>query len=252
MGLTIDKSRVSETAWGEVDKAALGRRLAEAYASGDASKALVREAYAFMPEEAFGEDGDGKPLFSFSKGWGPHHELIGDSLVTNRGGVQGAAGALAGARSEPSLSAEEIAKARAHIQRHYRDAEMEAPDSLKERVATDEIASSQKPLLAMTRPDPGLAPASDNCRFACSQLLRSRVVPVVDPLTAVGVLAAILIPVDAEPAAQHARRHERPDVQPHAVIQVRVPADGLLVQRLPAHIDVVGRLALEDQLELVL
>ncbi len=34
--------------------------------------------------------------------------------------------------------------------------------------------------------------------------------------------------------------------------QIRVPPDGLLVQRLPAHVDIVGWLALQDRLELLL
>lgn len=132
MAIRINNSRVSETAWGDVDKGELGRRLAEAYAEGEASAAVLREAYAFVPAEAFGRDGEGKPSFAFSKGWGPHHVLDGDELILNRGGVQGAAGALAGARSEPSLSGPEMASAKRHIRGHYRALKMEAPDSLKE------------------------------------------------------------------------------------------------------------------------
>ena len=49
---------------------------------------------------------------------------------------------------------------------------------------------------------------------------------------------------------QRACGHERADVHPHAVVDVRVPADRLLVQWLPAHEDVVGRLAFEDLDEL--
>ena len=52
--------------------------------------------------------------------------------------------------------------------------------------------------------------------------------------------------------AEHAGRHEGADVQPHAVVQVGVPADRLLGERLPADEDVVGRLACQDQLELLL
>jgi hypothetical protein len=132
MAMKIDNKRASETAWGDVDKGALGSRLADAYAAGDATKAQIREAYAFVPEDAFGTDGDGKPKFASSTGWGPHHVLDGDTLIAHRGGVQGAAGALAGARSQPSLSAAEQASARRHIRGHYRELKMEAPDSLKE------------------------------------------------------------------------------------------------------------------------
>ena len=132
MGMKIDRKKVSEAAWGDVDKGALGRRLAAGYAAGEASKALIREAYAFVPEEAFGKDADGKPTFAASKAWGPHHTLSGDALVVNRGGVQAAAGALAGARSKPSLSGAKLKNAKRHIRKHYRALKLEMPDSLTE------------------------------------------------------------------------------------------------------------------------
>ena len=49
---------------------------------------------------------------------------------------------------------------------------------------------------------------------------------------------------------QGTRDNERADVNAHAVVDVGLPADGLLVQPLPANEDVVGRLAIEDLLEL--
>ena len=96
-----------------------------------------------------------------------------------------------------------------------------------------------------------------------AKVLRS-LVPAPEPgivrLVAGRFLAAILVPFDLRRGAQDAgvgaasverpRGHERADVDPHAVVDVRVPADRLLVQRLPAHEDVVGRLALEDLDEL--
>lgn len=51
---------------------------------------------------------------------------------------------------------------------------------------------------------------------------------------------------------QGARGHEGANVQADAVIDVRVPADGLLVEWLPADEDVVGGFACEDALEFVL
>ena len=72
---------------------------------------------------------------------------------------------------------------------------------------------------------------------------------VVEALGAVGVLAAVLVPVDVELGAQDAGLDERADVEADAVVEVGVPAERLLGERLPAHEDVVGRLALEDQLE---
>ncbi len=51
--------------------------------------------------------------------------------------------------------------------------------------------------------------------------------------------------------AARARREERSDVEAHAVVDVRLPSYRLLVQRLPAHEDVVWRLARNDFGELV-
>ena len=45
---------------------------------------------------------------------------------------------------------------------------------------------------------------------------------------------------------------EGPDVHPDAVVEVGVPADRLLGEGLPADEDVVGRLAGQDELELLL
>ncbi len=45
------------------------------------------------------------------------------------------------------------------------------------------------------------------------------------------------------------RSRKGPDVHPHAVVNVGVPADGLLRERLPADEEVVRRLAFEDELE---
>ena len=42
------------------------------------------------------------------------------------------------------------------------------------------------------------------------------------------------------------RSQERTDVEANAVVDVRLPADRLTIQRLPAHEDVVGRIALDD------
>jgi hypothetical protein len=42
---------------------------------------------------------------------------------------------------------------------------------------------------------------------------------------------------------------ERTDVQAHAVVEVRVPADVLLDQGLPEDKDVIGLLALQDELQ---
>src|SRR5438105_3712988 len=129
--MKVSNSTISDTAWGDVDKSALGKRLADAYAAGDATRANIEEVYAYVPADAFGKDADGNSKFSYSKAWGPHHEVKGGTIVLNRGGVHACAVALAGGRSEPSLSSGAIASAKAHIRGHYKDLDEEPPDSLK-------------------------------------------------------------------------------------------------------------------------
>src|SRR5690606_1852862 len=74
-------------------------------------------------------------------------------------------------------------------------------------------------------------------------------------LGALGLLAAVFLPLDVGLVAEHAcagasagqvRSQERADVHPHAVVDVRLPADRLFVQRLPTDEDVEGGLASED------
>ncbi len=71
-------------------------------------------------------------------------------------------------------------------------------------------------------------------------------------LVALRLGAPVLGPLDVGVLAEDARRHERADVEPDAVVEVGVPADRLLGEGLPADEDVVGRLARQDELELVL
>lgn len=77
-----------------------------------------------------------------------------------------------------------------------------------------------------------------------------------EPRCAFHVLAAVLVPLDVElralVVAQHAGGHPGADVEAHAVVEVGVPADGLLGERFPAHEDVKGRFAFEDGFELFL
>jgi len=82
MAIRIDNDTISDRPWGEVDKAALARRLAEA---GDAE--AIREAFAYVPD-----------LDSRSEWGGPHHELHDETLVVSRPGCHALAGALAGGR----------------------------------------------------------------------------------------------------------------------------------------------------------
>jgi len=133
--MKIKKNRVSSKAWGDVDKGALGKALADAYAGGKASKAVIREVYAFVPEDAFGKDSEGKATFAYSKAWGPHHEVVGQDVVLNRDGLGAAAGALAGARSKPSLDDAAMASAKRHLRRHYKAIKEEPPEGLAECLA---------------------------------------------------------------------------------------------------------------------
>ena len=89
-------------------------------------------------------------------------------------------------------------------------------------------------------------------------LLGVRVMPVVHPLAfegitvpeprelvlgALGFLAPVLGPLDVRPLAEDVGLEERADVHPDAVVEVGVPADGLLGEGLPADENVVRRLA---------
>src|ERR1041385_4189796 len=80
--------------------------------------------------------------------------------------------------------------------------------------------------------------------------------PVVVALLAPGgagrVLATVFAPLDVRTLAEHVGLHEWADVWAHAIVQVRMPADGLLLQGLPPKEDVVWGFTFEDQLELVL
>lgn len=71
------------------------------------------------------------------------------------------------------------------------------------------------------------------------------------------VFAPVFVPVDVGSVAQDTRtslphvRHgeEGTNIEAYAVVKVRVPADGLLLERLPAHKDVVGLFAFQDQFQ---
>ena len=63
------------------------------------------------------------------------------------------------------------------------------------------------------------------------------------------ILAAIFVPVDLRGPAQDAGFDEWADVEADAIVRVRLPADGLLLQWLPADEDVVGGLTFENLFE---
>lgn len=125
MALRIASARVSEKAWGDVDKSAIWRRLKEALQNDEAgAKEAVREMYAVV-KAAVNAD------LTQADCWGPHHEIVNDTLVLNENGLFAAAQALAGARAEPNLTPEEKRKAARHILRHYRELGLEAPESIR-------------------------------------------------------------------------------------------------------------------------
>jgi hypothetical protein len=130
--LKVNTSKVSDTAWGDVDKTALGNSLADAYAAGQVTKAQIREVYAFVPDDAFGTDAEGQPTFAYTKAFGPHHEIINAEIVLNRAGLGAAAAALAGARGAPSLSVDEKKAAMTHLRKHYAAIKEDAPAGIKE------------------------------------------------------------------------------------------------------------------------
>jgi hypothetical protein len=63
------------------------------------------------------------------------------------------------------------------------------------------------------------------------------------------VLAAILVPVDVRILSQNTGGHEGADVETDTVVQVGLPAGGLLIERFPADEDVVGIFSLQNLLQ---
>lgn len=119
------KNRVSEKAWGDVDKSAIWRRLKEALQNDEAgAKEAIREMYAVVKAVVNAD-------LTQADCWGPHHEIIDDTLVLNRNGLFAAAQALAGARAEPDLTPEQKRSAARHLLRHYRELDLLAPESIR-------------------------------------------------------------------------------------------------------------------------
>jgi hypothetical protein len=111
VAIKIDNATISDKPWGDVDKAALGKKLADA---GDA--AAIREAFAYVPD-----------LEKRSEWGGPHHELKGDTLVVNRAGVHALAAVLSGARGGVKWPRAAKVAALAHVRRHYAKMDEEFP-----------------------------------------------------------------------------------------------------------------------------
>ena len=128
MKFTITNS-VSYEDWSSVDKSRIWQMLKQGIEEGaEGIAAAVREVYAVV-KAAVNED------LAQADCWGPHHEIRDDGrIVLNRAGLIAAAAALAGARSEPNLTPLQKRQAARHLLRHYRELELEPPESLTETV----------------------------------------------------------------------------------------------------------------------
>ncbi len=135
-----DKFTITDTVsiadWGSVDKSHIWGLLKQGIEEGvEGIVAAVREVYAVVKapvNENLAQDDC----------WGPHHEIRDDGrIVLNRAGLIAAAASLAGARSEPNLTPQQKRLAARHLLRHYRELELEPPESLAEFVG--EMASVQ-------------------------------------------------------------------------------------------------------------
>lgn len=146
---------VSMADWSSVDKSRIWRLLKQGIEEGaEGIVAAVREVYTVV-KAPVNED------LTQADCWGPHHEIRDDGrIVLNRAGLIAAAAALAGARSEPNLTPQQKRQAARHLLRHYRELELEPPQSLMEAVG--EISSVQAVISGEMRvEDVPLAPWAD-------------------------------------------------------------------------------------------
>ena len=146
---------VSTADWGSVDKARIRNMLVKGLEEkAEGVREAIREVYAVIR----GANLEEAP----SQNWVmPHHEVREDGrIVLNRAGLIAAAAALAGARSEPNLTPQQKRQAARHLLRHYRELELEPPESLAEFVG--EMASVQAVVSGeMKVEDVPLAPWAD-------------------------------------------------------------------------------------------
>lgn len=146
---------VSTADWESVDKSRIWRLLKQGIEEGaEGTAAAVREVYAVVKVPVNGD-------LAQADCWGPHHEIRDDGrIVLNRAGLIAAVTALAGARSEPNLTPQQKRQAARHLLRHYRELELEPPESLMEVVG--EISSVQAIISGEMRvEDVPLAPWAD-------------------------------------------------------------------------------------------
>lgn len=146
---------VSTADWGSVDKSRIWRMLKQGLEErAEGVTSAIREVYTVVKADINQE-------LTQEDCWGPHHEIRDDgSIVLNRAGLIAAAAALAGARSEPNLTPQQKRQAARHLLRHYRELELEPPESLTEAVG--EITAVQAIISGEMRvEDVPLAPWAD-------------------------------------------------------------------------------------------
>lgn len=129
MAFTLVK-KISDTAWGDVDKTALGNAVAEAYAAGNMTKSQVRLVYLYAPDEAFGEDAAGKPTFAYTRAKMPIAEVGDNTITINRNAVHAAAGAHGVQGADLPVAAMTAVKRR--LRGLYRKMKETPPDAIKE------------------------------------------------------------------------------------------------------------------------
>ena len=154
MKFTITNS-VSYEDWSSVDKSRIWQMLKQGLEEGaEGVASAIREVYAVVKADVNQE-------LTQEDCWGPHHEIRDDGrIVLNRAGLIAAAAALAGARSEPNLTPQQKRQAARHLLRHYRELELEPPESLTEAVG--EITAVQAIISGEMRvEDVPLAPWAD-------------------------------------------------------------------------------------------
>lgn len=126
MALTIDSQRLSMTDWGNIDKAELRNRLTRALDDSEAGAAeAVREMYLIL------RSGDLTEAPSINWGF-PHHEIIGDALVVNRGALGQAAARLSQGAADGTVTGDALDAAARHLARHYREHDLDVPESVSQ------------------------------------------------------------------------------------------------------------------------
>lgn len=140
MALKIS-SKISDTAWSDIDKTAIGNNLAAAWAKGGVTKAQIKVVYLYVPDEAFGKDVDGNPTFAYTKCSFPIAEVSATTITINRNGVHAAAQRLS---AGSNLTGADLTAAKRRLRGLYRKLKETPPDAIKE--------SLSEPVKKLSRP----------------------------------------------------------------------------------------------------